>query len=84
MNVWHNNFDSIYNRPPKPIGEAVIQYIDDSTDNAPGSRIIEDLQAELRATKAVLAAICSALGPVEEGRIAAALRLKPGSQGDAN
>lgn len=44
--MWHCNFDSIYSRPPKTIGEAIEQDIADAAGNEPGSRVIEDLRAE--------------------------------------
>lgn len=80
--LWHNNFDSIYNRPPKPLGDALLQYIADSCSSDPGSRVIEDLRSELNATGEVIKAIATVLTPAQQATVAQLLRLKPGSNAE--
>lgn len=80
--VWHNNLDSVYNRPPKMIGEAIECYIEEAVHHEDGA--LEELKHKIEAQTKVLSAMCTVLDPVQKAQVARILGFKPGSNGGGN
>lgn len=73
MNFWHNNLDSVYNRPAKSIGVAIEVLISDSDSS---SGVVEDHTLQLKAIGEILNAMATVLTVTQQGDLARMLRLR--------
>jgi hypothetical protein len=75
MSFWHNNFDSIYHRPAKPLGAAIEQFVEEAVSYESGE--LETMSQKIEAQTKVLAAIATALNSRDQAVVAKLLGLKP-------